>query len=192
MSKTKTTNNTPMNFFKNKKNRVITIIAAVLVSVLSLGAIGGATGILKFDKDTAADKLLPGVHPDNFYASAEITLESGNDGNGVTVDVNERTGVVTLDGKAEADLTYVVGTVVLNEGTYTFTALENASKNTVCVKATVYDVDHYFDFTGNTFEIEADETEVTITICVKAGTELNNVKVLPTIVEGEEAGKFYK
>lgn len=191
MSKTKT-NNTPMNFFKNKKNRAITIIVAVLVSVLSLGAIAGATGILKFDKDVAADKLLPSINPDNFYSHVELALESMNDGEGVTVEVTERTGAITLDGKAEDDLTYVIGTVELDEGTYTITALEGASKNTVYVTATVGDVDTNFDFTGNTLEIESDNTVVTLTIHIKVGTELNNVKVLPTIVEGEEAGKFYK
>ena len=191
MSKTKT-NNTPMNFFKNKKNRTITIIVAVLVSVLSLGAVAGATGILKFDKDVAADKLLPSINPDNFYSNVELALESMNDGEGVTVEVTERTGAITLDGKAEDDLTYVIGTVELDEGTYTITALEGASKNTVYVTATVGDVDTNFDFTGNTLEIESDNTVVTLTIHIKVGTELNNVKVLPTIVEGEEAGKFYK
>ena len=168
------------------------LIAGILAFILCLGAIAGGMGILKVDKDAAADKLLPKVNPDNYYSAAEIVLTTQNDGNGVSVEVNERTGAIVLNGKAEDDLTYLVGTVTLNEGTYTFTAIDEASKNTVYVKATINEVDHYFDFTGNTFDIAADETEVTISICVKIGTELDNVKVLPTIVEGEESGKFYK
>ena len=175
-----------------KKVTPLVIIVMIMAIVLLFGAVAAGMGILVVDKDTAADKLLPKVNEANYYSSADVTLKTQNDGNGISINVNERTGAIELDGKAEDDLTYVIGTVTLNEGTYTFTAIENASKNTVYVKATVNGVDHYFDFTGNTFDIAADETDVTLTLCVKVGTELNNVKVLPTIVEGEESGKFYE
>ena len=176
-----------------KKAQIFKIIAIALASILCIGAIAGGMGILKVDKDTAADKLLPSVHPDNMYANVDLALESMNDGQGVTVEVTERTGAITLDGKAEDDLTYVIGTVELDEGTYTITALEGASKNTVYVTATVGDVDTNFDFTGNELEIMSDNTAVTLTIHIKVGTELNNVKVLPVIADAElEDVSFYK
>ena len=181
------------NKTNKKKLKVVGMIAGIMAAVLLLGAVAGGFGILKLDKDKAKDVLLPAINPDNYYSKATVTLEDMNDGNGVVVKVDERTGAVTLDGKAETDLTYEIGTVKLDAAKeYTGTAIKGGSKASVYVAATYGETSVNFDFVGNTFEIAEDETVVTLTIHISEGTELDNLKVLPTIVKGDEAGSFYE
>ena len=176
-----------------KKLKIVGWIAGIMAVVLCLGAIAGGMGILKLDKEAAKDKLLPKVNPDNYYSTAAISIEDMNDGNGITVEVEERTGAITLDGTAEEDLTYTIGTVTLDAGEYVLTAVDGASKNTVYVSATANGNSTNFDFRpGNTLVVEADDTVVTLTIHITYGTKLNNVKVLPCISGGDEPVSFYK
>ena len=176
-----------------KKLKIVGVIAGIMAAILALGAVAGGFGILKVDKDKAKDVLLPAVNSDNYYAEATVTLEDMNDGNGVVVKVDERTGAITLDGKAETDLTYEIGTVKLDAAKeYTGTAIKGGSKASVYVAATYGEESINFDFVGNTFEIAEDETVVTLTIHIAEGTNLDNLKVLPTIVKGDKAGSFYE
>ena len=176
-----------------KKNKILLWDCGIMAAVLCIGAIGAGMGIFKLDKEAAKDKLLPKVNPENLYSEATISLESMNDGNGVEVEVDERTGAITLDGTAEEDLNYVIGTVKLDKGEYILTAVDGASKNTIYVSATAGESTTNFDFRpGNTLTVEADETVVTLTIHITYGTKLNNVKVLPCISGGDEPVSFYK
>ena len=47
------------------KLKIVSIVAAVMASILCIGAIAGGLGILTLDKDKAKDTLLPNVNPDN-------------------------------------------------------------------------------------------------------------------------------
>ena len=178
--------------FKTKKTKIWKIVAIALASVLCIGAIAGGMGILKLDKETAKDKLLPKINPDNLYSNVEMALTDGNDGNGIVIEVDKRTGAITLDGTAEEDLTYTIGTVKLNAGEYYLTAVDGASQKTVYVSATAGEKTTNFDFTpNNVFTVDADETTLTLTINVAYGTKLDNVKILPCIAV-EEGVSFYK
>ena len=184
---------TKNKFSSNKKTKIWKVIALALASVLCIGAIAGGMGILKLDKETAKDKLFPKINSDNLYSEAVISLESMNDGNGVEVEVDERTGAIVLDGTAEEDLDYVIGTVKLDKGEYILTAVDGASKNTIYVSATAGESSTNFDFRpGNTLTVDADDTVVTLTMHITYGTKLNNVKVLPCISGGDEPVSFYK
>ena len=176
-----------------RKNKWLTVIAAVFGIVTVLGVVAGGMGILNIDKDKAEETFLPSISESNYYSTAEVTIKDMNDGNGVKVTVNDKTGAITLNGKAEESLTYNVGTVELDKGEYTLTAINVASKNTVYLTATSGETTYNFDFVpGNTIEIDADGTVFTLKLHIAEGADLSNVKVLPTIVSGDTAGDFYR
>ena len=169
------------------------IIAIVLVAVVALGAVSFGTGLIKVDDDKAYDQFGKKPNEDNIYTVECMTLEDSNDGNGITVNVDERTGAIKLNGTASVDMTYVVGKVNLKAGEYTLTAIDGAGKNTVYATISIDGTEYDFDFTpANTIKPNADYNDCQIKIYIKEGAELHNVTVLPVIVEGDEAQDFYK
>ena len=173
-------------------------IVLVLVSTLVIGIIGNVTnGFQDFDKETIEENMSPKVNEDNLYTAANCSLVDTNDGNGVVISVDEKTGALSLDGKNTSTdiLTYEIGKVTLNRGTYTMTAISGASRQGAYVTASVAgdSTAKYFDFTpGNTIEITSDSVEVTLTLHIAFGAAFANKAVLPVIVPGEESGQFYK
>ena len=169
------------------------IIIGVLCCVLLCGFIGWMTsGFTAFDKDSMADRFSPSVNESNFYNAECVTLKSGNSGDGVTVTVNDD-GSVKVKGKNENktdSLEYTIGTVTLEAGTYTFTALDGASKNGSLVVAIDGETEYCADFGENTFTLDS-ETELVIKLVIKPDVEINST-VYPVIVEGDEPGDFYK
>lgn len=182
---------------KTKMNKPVTLKGFIigLVCILGIVALLGfvTNGFSSWSKDTVKDKLSRNLNEDNLYTVDCVTLEDSNLGNGVVVDVDEDTGVISLSGTPAADHTYTVGTIKLDKGTYTITAIEGAALNTVYMTLKESGGnEHQFDFTpGNTITIGADDTECTLEIHVKADAELGSVKILPVIVSGDEAGEFY-
>lgn len=173
------------------KKSTLRIIAIILGVTLVFGAIGFATGLFSVDEDKQDDYFGRKVNEDNFYTIECLELVDSNDGDGITVDVDEKKGGVKLNGVANVDLTYDVGTVTLPAGTYTLTACDSASNAGIYVTATAGSTEYKFDFTpANTITL-AEETTLTITIHIAEETELHNVWVLPVIVEGDEAGEYY-
>ena len=169
------------------------IIAIVLVAVVALGAISFGSGLIKVDDDQAYESFGKKPNDKNIYTVECMTLEDSNEGRGVVVDVDERTGAIKLNGKATEDIELTVGAVDLKEGEYTLTAIDCAGRSGIYATLTVDGTEHYFDFTpGNTITVNGDHTECQITITILEGTELKNVTVLPTVVEGDEAQSFYK
>ena len=169
------------------------IIIGVLVACLLMGAIGWiSTGFTDFTKDGISGKFEPTVNEDNFFNVECVTLKSGNSGDGVTVTVNDD-GSVKVKGKNENktdSLEYTIGTVTLEPGTYTFTALDGASKNGSLVVAVDGETEYCADFGENTFTLDS-ETELVIKLVIKPDVEINST-VYPVIVEGDEPGDFYK
>ena len=173
------------------------IIIAVLCCVLLVGVIGWmTTGFTDFTKESVADKFASEVNEKNFHQPENCSLKSSNDGDGIVVTVN-KDGSVELDGQNTSkttDKTYTIGTVTLDKGTYTFTALKGASKAKAYVtleyakgsEVTIINA----DFTGNTFEIPSDATVCTLKVTIRPEVEIN-ATVLPVIIPGEEAGAYY-
>lgn len=173
-----------------KKTTRTTIIICLLMG-LALGAVGWlTTGFSDFSKEAISDKFDKPVNEDNLYTAECMTLKDTNDGSGIIIKTNED-GSFKVEGIASSAATYEIGTVILNKGTYTLTAVSGGSKNTVYVSAEIGSITVNADFTGNTFEIAADNTEVTLVLNVAADTEVNKT-VYPVIVPGTESGKFYK
>ena len=139
-------------------------------------------------KDNAARK----VNPDNYYTVECVELVDSNTGDGIEVDVNEKNGAIRLNGTAGVDMTLDLGSVTLDAGEYTLTAIDGASNATIYMTATVGDAVYKFDFTpNNTITITSDNTVVELDIIIKQDTKLNNVQVLPVIVEGKESASYW-
>lgn len=169
---------------KSQKKTMIVTLAVTLVLFIAFGMISSMTqGFTNFDRE---------VNEANLYGSAEVVLVDSNDGNGVRIDVDEETGAFVLNGKAASDLEYMVATITLDKGEYTLEACDKASKAGVYLTAEIGDNVTYFDFTpGNTLNIAADNTTVTIMLYIADDVQLNNVKVLPVIYTGDESVDFY-
>lgn len=175
------------------RKSTIKLIAIILGVVLCLGAVGFGVGLIKLDEDKQDEMFGKKVNENNIYTVECMTLTDMNDGNGVTIDVDEKRGGILLNGTATKDMEFTVGTVSLKEGVqYTFTALESAGRSTIYVVLDTGTEDIYSDFTpSNTFDQVVDTDSALIIINIKEGTELDNVWVLPVIVEGDTAESFY-
>ena len=172
--------------------RTMNTILICLVFALAVGFIGWMTnGFQDWTKDNAKDHFTRKVNPDNLYTADVVTLESSNDGHGVAITVNDD-GSIRIKGTASQQYVKVIGKVTLDKGEYTFTALENASLNTVYVTAVGGSVMTSADFTpNNTFTVSADDTEVTLTLYIEKGAVVDTI-VYPVIVSGNESGDFYQ
>ena len=171
-----------------KKTLLIVGVACVLIMIVGFLT----SGFTAWDKDSVADNVARKVNPDNLYTVDAVSLKDSNDGYGIVVDVDEKTGAITLDGIASKDMEFTVGTVTLPKGTYTLTASNKSAMNGVYVTATIGATVYNFDFTpGNTISLDTESSAV-IKIHIANEAELNNIKILPVIVEGDEAGNFYK
>lgn len=174
----------------NVGNVITAIILVAVVVALGVGAVAMTnrfTGILN--------------NQDNLVHTLEkYDDKGGNDGNGLVWTVNDDgsihcEGTITNDELDEA--TFVIGTVkVTEEDFYTLSGAPKGSKATFYIKA------EYEDDAGNLMTIYSDfdgectsltkldkDTEVKLTIVVKADVEIDYT-FKPTLVAGEEAGKF--
>ena len=175
---------------KSTKKTLIIVVIAMAATML----LGFATsGFTNWNKDDMKAQFEKQVNPDNFYTVECLTDNlKANDGNGVYFEIDEETGAIVADGVAQDDYEVEFATVKLNKGKYTITAIEDASYASIYVDGKIGDTQVKVDFTGNTFDVAGDNTTLTLTLHIVKGTKLNNVKILPVIVSGEEAGDFYK
>ena len=166
---------------------IIIIAVFVVIGVTFLAITNRSTGILN--------------NQDNLVHTLEkYDDKGGNDGNGLVWTVNDDgsihcEGTITNDELDEA--TFVIGTVkVTEEDFYTLSGAPKGSKATFYIKA------EYEDEAGNLMTIYSDfdgectsltkldkDTEVTLTIVVKADVEIDYT-FRPTFVAGEVPGKF--
>ncbi len=170
-----------------KKTMWITL-GVVLIMFIAFGVISSMTaGFTNWEPEEAK------VNPNNLYSTVELAIKDSNTGDGIVVDVDEETGAMKFKGTATKDLEYVVGTVTLDKGTYTFNASDKASNSTMYITATAGSQVIKSDFTpGNTFDVAVDGTEFEIVVHIVKGTTLYNVDILPVIYTGDEAVDFYE
>ena len=162
-------------------------IAIILAIVTALGAVGFVSGLVVIDQDKSDEYFTRKVNEDNLYQTATITLVDSNNGKGVSVDVNEKNGVITLNGNASEDMEFTIGTVTLEAGEYTLTAIKNGGLNTVYVDAG----NVHFDFTPGNVLKPSETTSYTLKIYIKEGTELNNLTIMPIIAAGTESIDYF-
>lgn len=132
------------------------------------------------------------LNEDNLYTVECITLEDDKDGK-LEIDVNEKTGAIVLNGKSgDTEKTYEIGKIDLEAGTYTLTAIEDVSVETVYVTITVNQTVYNFDIKGeNTITIDANAEDCVITLHVMPKIVFEDLEILPVIVEGNKAADFY-
>lgn len=186
--------------YRTKRVSVWLVLGIVVVAMFAVGFIGNITsGFQNFGADEIADKLHP-INEDNLYTAECLQLTDQNDGTGLVIDVDETKGIVKVSGTPSVTSSKLIGTITLDPGTYTFTAIgADAAKNSANVTLDVTGgMKVYADFTsassGNTyystFTIE-EETTFTINFNYTADAVID-CTVLPVIVKGTEAGNFYK
>ena len=144
------------------------------------------------------------LNEDNLvHTLEEYETEAGKSGNGITWEVNEKTGKITVSGEiadndtAEASV-FVLGEVLIEETDYyTLSGVKDGSLETIYIMAEYTDTEGnekviYGDFkdTMTSEDKIAQGTYVKLSIVVLPGVELDNVKVTPTFVAGSKAGRF--
>ena len=175
---------------KKTTKRTVLICSIFMAAIMLLGFV--TAGFQQWSIDEMKDNAARKVNPDNFYTAECLTLVDSNTGDGIVVNVNEKNGVITLDGTADTDITLDVGTVVLNKGEYTLTAIDGASNATIYMTAKIGSTEYKFDFTpGNTITVASDNTNVSLSIYIKEETKLDNLKILPVIVAGDESASYW-
>lgn len=192
------------NFFK--KNTVIAVIISILLCVVVCGFVSRLTN--NFTEFEPSKVFARNLNENNklFGTYEDDVLKSSN---GITYTI--KNGLIKMSGKtlalnvsnpsAVATPSFEIATVTLPAGTYTFTCFDDninsayavgtwsESGTTYTWKADVSNVSGTNEY-GQTVTFTK-STTVTFYIHVLQGVELNNVKAMPCVVEGEEPGNFY-
>ena len=166
--------------FKTKK--FIKAICLILAGVLLCGAITAVVG--SFDRE---------LNEDNFIKVDDYIIDDQETDIGITIDVDEETGIIKFSGKAEEDHTFVVSQVELEAGTYTISGFESTKGR--CVMSVLYDVDQLALSGAKTATFTLDKAEVvTVQIVVSEDADFNLFSAStfkPCIVEGKSEGSIY-
>ena len=162
---------------------------AIIMAVSFIGKITGG-----FTKDWEDVTILE-RNPDN-----ELTGKYGwkddvyNVGDGYKLTARKDGSIIIngkytgSNGKAEIPLE----TVTLQAGTYTISGAPNGGNATYYLKATVGDTDYIANFGAEGGTFTTNGGQVTVTLVLFGDYDFSNVKIQPVIVEGSEAGDFYK
>ena len=169
------------------KTRTKTLISAVAIAVLLCTLLGWLTS--GFQNFNFKEKFEKERNAANLIELDDVTLKSGKHASGIEIKVDEN-GVVTLNGTVGEDVTLSYATVSLEEGDYILSGSEDGSKTTYYLSTVNNGQTVMGDFPG-AFEVSA-EGSFTVTINVKANTELKNVKIYPVLNSGSEAVEFFK
>ena len=167
---------------KYKTKKFFKLICIGVACVLLGAAVTGAIG--SFDRE---------LNEDNFIKVDDYVIEDEKTDIGITIDVDEETGVIKFSGKAEEAHTFLVTQVELEAGTYTVSGFE--SEKGRCVMSVLFDVDQtaVSGSKNATFTLEKTEV-VTVQILVSEDAEFNLLTAStfkPCIVEGKVEGSIY-
>lgn len=174
------------------RKSTLRLICVVMSITLLLGILAFVSGLISIDEDKSYEYFGEKLNEKNLYTIDCVTLVDQNNGKGIRVDVDERTGAITIDGKAQDDMVFVIGQISLDAGTYTLTSYDDASYATVYTTADASSSQYEFDFSpANTIKLSG-KTTLTLKIHISGGESFKNIKILPVIVPGDEAQDFYK
>lgn len=172
-----------------KVKRYIKIGALLLVIALSCGALIGGISVLTRKPNT--DNYIYQLYD----SDSSYTGKEGKDGSGIEWKI-KKDGTIVADGEATSNTEFVIGSITLAAGTYTFTANEDVDKNEFYVVGVVNGQEvWYSDITNSENGLThtfGSETTVTFRIVVLEGAKLDNVKFRPCVVEGKVAGDYYE
>lgn len=172
-------------------------IAVILIVCLSVGVTFGITKLVDGTSGSFSDLF---TNKDNLIRSIdEYQTAAGNTGEGITWTVNKDKSI-TVDGKINSGaskLEFVLGEVVITEkANYTLSGCGDKASMTTC-----YLIASYTDAEGQpktivgdmassmTAELDAG-TSLVIKLVVYSGVAFDDLTVKPTLVKGNEAGRF--
>jgi len=203
-------NNSIQKFFRKP---IVMMTCVALVVVLVFGALGTITnGFSDWSGETMKDGLSTlHINQKNLFYDV---IEDGEIADSSNVEAEAKNGIITLSADiADTDENAVtpaeniaITTLKLSKGTYTLTAYDDADWKTCYVVGT-YNLNGtthtwYADYKtvpsklasetahARTLELTED-VEVTFSIRVCEGAELEDVKIAPVLVEGEDEGNYY-
>lgn len=191
-----------------KKNPIVFAIICMLITVILVAACSRLTdGFQNFDPSTIFQRDL---NEDNLLHNSYENLESYSHPSGVSF--KNKNGTIEMNGKIKeatgaTDVQYVLTTVELQPGTYTYTCFEKPTM-TSYYSFIRYDdetgADHivFADFDNSNIVIDdvtvdgyktftldkATEVEIVLVACVGADID---VDAHPCLVSGTEAGEFF-
>ena len=191
-----------------KKNPIIFAVICILVAVIVVAAFSRLTdGFQNFDPSTIFQRDL---NEDNILYNSYENFESYTHPSGVTF--TNKNGTIEMNGKIKettgaTDVQYVLTTVELQPGTYTYTCFEKPTMTSY------YSFIRYDDATGadhivfadfdnsniiiddvtvdgyKTFTLDkATTVEIVLVACVGASVD---VDARPCLVPGSETGNFF-
>lgn len=193
----------------SKKNWKV-IIIAVFIAVFATAMLFKMTDNLT---TFAPDKVFAlDLNEDNLFYEK---IEDGEIYDNLEVEAIAKNGIITLNGELidtspstiDQSTPIALATITLEAGEYTFTCFNDPSYKSYYAVGT-YEIDGetytwYADFNkapnnsendetllGKTVEL-TEETEVTFEIRLIEGAELENVKAVPVLVEGDKDGSYY-
>ena len=172
----------------SKVKRIVIIVAICLAAALVIGLL--IVGIRALTRHPNEDNIIYQIYD----SDSSYTDKAGKGDAGIEWKI-KKDGSIVADGEATANTSFEIGTVTLPAGTYTFTANDDTDRNEYYVVGTVGGVEVWYsdrvnsEF-GRTHTFGSD-TAVTFKIVVLEGTEMNNVKFLPCVVEGKVSGEYY-
>ena len=190
-------NNRNNNYESNKRKRrgksVLRTLGIIIASALMSFAFMAFSNFAKeniFEKD---------INPDNL-----LTVEEYNDNlleesdKGLKVNWKDD-GSLVLSGKHSDDniansalYSFEFATLTLDAGDYTLTTgNDDADKEEFGIKVTYGDTTHYVGADKQVIHLD-EETAVTFSVFVKNNRFMAWEKIMPILVEGTDAGDFYK
>ena len=185
-------------FFRKHKSAFI-ILSVILVTALLVGVLTATTGLVGWITNANPfgnrDR-----NEDNLISVESYKALDGTKSNGIKIEVDED-GVITLDGEAEADTTISLGNQSISNDKPSFFFFSGAVGGDIdsyymtleCSELQSYLVIRSVN-TNDTqtvyFEPYGDVYQVGISIVIKEGTELNNVKFYPVLSKGEQISFF--
>lgn len=195
-----------MKQFFRRHRRVITIVAAVLLTALVVGLIASMTSV--FAKVENSNIFNSKERNKNNLVSVEDYISwDGDVHDGVEISVDEN-GVITLNGEAKKDTRIVLRTdtfEVPKKGYFTLSGCLDGSLDTYYLALT--DLGDSTDPKGYMKEIvntDANHTPTVVApykewtfpqwdlnIVIKEGVKLNNVKIYPAVLSGVDTS-FWK
>lgn len=192
-----------------KKNPVIFTVIVVLLTVISMGVLTRLTdGFTEFDPQVV---FTPDRNEDNLLFEKYKSFDQCVDSNGVTFE--NKNDVIYIDGQISdkdtaSDAVLKLTSVELEPGVYTYTCFKNPTATTYysyLIWETGNGNKHvvFGDFKNTSLKIEGATTEgcktfeitekvnVDVMIVACKDTTFYNVKAMPCIVPGDDAGDFY-
>ena len=181
-----------------RTKKLLVCVAAFMAVVFTVALLAKATANFE-NLFSPGDWSIQELNEDNLYQTLKLSADVKNgmiaDGaKGIMIEIDDN-NVIKIDGTADENVTYTVGTVTLAAGTYVFDSdLTKGSKGTVYVSLMNGDAEVACSYRGEVVFTLATESTLTMTVTVTAETEVEQT-LKPVICVGAEADdlvSYYK